>query len=298
MTLARFCAGESRSRRPENLRVAILFPDSPEFRRLIAGDADVHLASLALEIARDAYPGLQAQSYVERIQQLAERNRVRCRPSARTRDILGQINWVLFVEEAIQANQEDYYDPRNSYLNEVLDRRLGIPISLSVLYWSVAERVGLSMSGVNLPLHFMLRVDDDDEAWFVDPFNAGAIYNRSRCQQMLCGIAKRPLVLTDSLVAPCSIRVVATRMLRNLKSIYGQAGDYTSLLPVQRRLTALNPDEPAELRDLGLLCAQTDHPGEAIDPLEHYLQASPEEAGAEEIKNLLDFVRRQLARWN
>ena len=94
------------------------------------GADDVHLARIALEIARDAHPDLDIESYLEKIERLAERARDRCRPGSKIRDILGQINWVLFVEAGLRANEEDYYDPRNSYLNEVLDRGLGIPISL------------------------------------------------------------------------------------------------------------------------------------------------------------------------
>jgi len=278
--------------------VPLAFPDSPEFMRLIARDANVQLARVALEIARDAYPDLDIEAYLAKIQELAERIRVRCRPRAKVRDVLGQINWVLFVEEEIRANHEEYYDPRNSYLNEVLDRRLGIPISLSVLYWTVAERVGVSMAGVNLPVHFMLRVDEDGQTWFVDPFHTGAIYNRKRCQERLSEIAERPMELTDSMIAPCSIQVVVTRMLRNLKAIYGKSQDFSSLLPIQRRLTFLNLDEPAELRDLGILCAQMHRLGEAVDPLQEYLDMDPQGDDAEEIRNLLKSIRHQLAEWN
>ncbi|HZW32629.1 MAG TPA: transglutaminase family protein, partial [Isosphaeraceae bacterium] len=121
------------------------FADSPEFQRLVTGAKPVHLARIALEIAQDAYPDLDLDAYLHRIGELTERVRTRCAPTAKVRDVLGQINWVLFVEEEMRGNREDYYDPRNSYLNEVLDRRLGIPISLSVLYWAVAEPLGLSM---------------------------------------------------------------------------------------------------------------------------------------------------------
>jgi len=283
---------------PENLWVSVSFPDGHEFLHLFSGDAKVEIARIALEIARDAYPDLDVEAYVGKIQELAERIRARCRPRAKVRDILGQINWVLFVEEEIRANHEDYYDPRNSYLNEVLDRRLGIPISLSVLYWAVAERVGLSMAGVNLPVHFMLRVEEDGQTWFVDPFHAGAVYDRNHCQERLSEIAERPVVLTDSMIAPCSIRVVVTRMLRNLKGIYGKSQDYSALIPIQRRLIFLNVDDPTEVRDLGILCAQTHRLGEAVDPLEEYLKRNPEGDDSDEITKLLEFIQRELARWN
>jgi regulator of sirC expression with transglutaminase-like and TPR domain len=258
----------------------------------------VHLARIALEIARDAYPDLDVEAYLNKLEELAARASSRFRPGAKVRDIIGQINWVLYVEEGIGGNREEYYDPRNSYLNEVLDRRLGIPISLSVVYRTVAEHLGLSMAGVNLPAHFMLRVDDDERTWFVDPFHAGAIYTRKRCEQRLSEIAQQPVVLTDSLAAPCSIAVVVSRILKNLKAIYWNTQDVASILPVQRRLVALNPNEPAELRDLGVLCVHAERLGEAIDPLEAYLQSDPPSDDAREIRVLLDVVRRHVARWN
>ncbi len=274
------------------------FADSPEFQRLVMGANKVKLARIALEIARDAYADLDIEPYLKRIEALAARVSSRFRPDANARDIIGQINWVLYVEEGFGGNREEYYDPRNSYLNEVLDRKLGIPISLSVVYWTVAEHLGLSMAGVNLPAHFMLRVDENERTWFVDPFHAGAIYNHRRCEQRLSEIAQQPVVLTDLLTAPCSISVVVARMLKNLKAIYWNAQDVASILPIQRRLVALSRNEPTELRDLGVLCVQADLLGQAIDPLEAYLQTDPPNEDAREIRVLLDVVRRQLASLN
>ncbi len=189
------------------------FADSPEFQRLVTGAKPVHLARIALEIAQDAYPDLDLDAYLHRIGELTERVRTRCAPTAKVRDVLGQINWVLFVEEEMRGNREDYYDPRNSYLNEVLDRRLGIPISLSVLYWAVAEPLGLSMGGVNLPAHFMLRVNDREQPWFVDAFHAGALMNPEDCQRRLSEILHQAVTLTDAILAPCSIELIVTRRI-------------------------------------------------------------------------------------
>jgi regulator of sirC expression with transglutaminase-like and TPR domain len=274
------------------------FAHSPEFQRLVMGRNPVHLARIALEIAGDAYPDLDIESYLRRIEELAERVRSRCSPAAKVRDVLGQINWVLFVEEELRGNPEDYYDPRNSYLNEVLDRRLGIPISLSVVYASVAEQVGLSLAGVNLPAHFMLRVEEGEQTWFVDPFHSGAVLSHAMCEQRLSEILQKPISLTDSQTAACSIEVVVTRMLRNLKAIYLRLGDLPAALPVQRRLAALNRLDPDELRDLGVLCIRADHPGEAIDPLQAYLVTDPPPAEAEEIRALLEVARHRVAESN
>jgi regulator of sirC expression with transglutaminase-like and TPR domain len=274
------------------------FAGSPEFERLLRRDARPDLTRIALEIARDAYPDLEPGPYLERIEALAARVRDRAPAAAKARQVLGQINWVLFVEEGFQGNTEDYYDPKNSYLNQVIERKTGIPISLSVLYRAVAHRLGLVMEGVNLPAHFMLRVDRGDETIFVDPFHAGALLDRQGCERRVAELVDRPVVLSDLELAPCGLDLVVTRMLRNLKAIYLRGHDFSTALPVQRRLAALNPDDPLEQRDLGMLCLQLDRPADAIAPLQSLLDARPEPEDADVIRALLRAARREVATWN
>lgn len=274
------------------------FAGSPEFERLLRREARPDLTRIALEIARDAYPDLEPGPYLERIEALAARVRDRAPAAAKARQVLGQINWVLFVEEGFQGNTEDYYDPKNSYLNQVIERKTGIPISLSVLYRAVAHRLGLEMEGVNLPAHFMLRVDRGDETIFVDPFHAGALLDRQGCERRVAELVGRPVVLSDLELAPCGLDLVVTRMLRNLKAIYLRGHDFSTALPVQRRLAALNPDDPLEQRDLGMLCLQLDRPADAIAPLQSLLDARPEPEDADAIRALLRAARREVATWN
>jgi regulator of sirC expression with transglutaminase-like and TPR domain len=274
------------------------FAESPEFQRLLRREPGTDLSRLALEIARDAYPDLDPGPYLDRIDALAARVRDRCPPIAKFRHVLGQINWVLFVEEGFQGNADHYDDPRNSYLNEVIDRKLGIPISLSVLYWTLAQRLGLEMAGVNLPAHFMLRVGEGEATIFVDPFHSGALLDRRGCAQRIAEVVGQPVELTDLQLAPCRLELVVSRMLRNLKAIYLQGRDFASALPVQRRLAALNPGDPFEQRDLGMLCLQADRPAEAVVPLQTYLDAHPRADDAEPIRTLLGAARRQIAQWN
>ncbi len=274
------------------------FADSPEFQRLLAGHDRIDLARAALEIARDAYPEIDIEVYLDRMNRLADRALARFKPGSVVREILGQINWVLYVEEEFRGNEEEYYDPRNSYLNEVLDRGLGIPITLSLVYEAIAKRLGLTVVGVDLPLHFMLRVDDGDEPCFIDPFHGGVLYDRGGCERKLSEIAHQAVILSDSVVEPCSSQTLISRMLRNLKAIYARSGDIASVLPIQRRLTAINHRDPGELRDLGILCTQADRLGEAIEPLQTYLEVCPEASDATEIKELLVRLRREVSRWN
>ena len=180
----------------------------------------------------------------------------------------------------------------------MIDRRLGIPISLSVLYRALAVRLDLEVSGVNLPAHFMLRVDLGASTIFIDPFHAGALLDRAACERTISTIIGQSIALSDRQLAPCGVTEVVSRMLRNLKAIYLQRNDFPAALPVQRRLAALAPEDPQEQRDLGMLCLQVDRPGEAVKPLETYLQAHPDAADADAVGSLLRAARREVARWN
>ena len=274
------------------------FAESPEFQRLLRREASCDLVKIALEVAHDAFPDLDPQVYLKRIDALAQRVRDRCPAGTRPRQVLGQINWVLFVEESFQGNTEDYYDPRNSYLNEVIDRKTGIPISLSIVYTALAERVGLPLSGVNLPAHFMLRLGQGDSTLFIDPFHSGALLDRKGCQRTIARLVGEHVELSDLQLAPCGPDLVVARLLRNLKGIYLRSHDYMAALPVQRRLAALNQGDAHEQRDLGMLCLQVDRPGEAIAPLQTYLEARPESDDAAPVRALLKAARREVATWN
>jgi regulator of sirC expression with transglutaminase-like and TPR domain len=274
------------------------FSESPEFQKLLSGEARPGLDRIALEIARDAYPELDLEHYMGKIERLAERVRARFEPESKPRTILGQINWALFVEEGFEGNRDNYFDPRNSYLNDVFERKKGIPISLSILYASLAKRLGLVVHGVNLPAHFMLRLGDSPEPLFIDPFHSGELLNHRGCEHRLSELTRHPVKLSDEQIAPCSTRVVVSRMLRNLKAIYLGAHDFLRALPVQRRLAAVAATEPVEQRDLGMICLQADRPGQAIDPLQAYLAAQPDAEDAKAVTALLKTAKREVAQWN
>lgn len=275
--------------------MAAPFAHSPEFERLLQHDPDADLVRIGLEIARDAYPGLDPDPYLARLEGLVTRARERLAAIDKPRHVLGQVNWVLFVEEGYEGNVQDYYDPRNSYLNEVMDRKRGIPISLSVLYLWLASRLGLQISGVNLPAHFMLRVGKGAEAVFVDPFHSGAILDRDGCRKLVARLLGKEVPISDAQLAPCRPSQIVSRMLRNLKSVYLHNQDYLAAIPVQRRLAALLDDDPDEQRDLGMLFLRADRPGEAVAPLQAYLEATPSRPDSEHVDALLRAARRDVA---
>jgi regulator of sirC expression with transglutaminase-like and TPR domain len=278
--------------------VKAAFASSPEFQRLLAGDRTVDLTRIALEIARDAYPELEAGRYLAQLDALAVRVKQRCAPASHARQILGHINWVLFVEEKFHGNTESYYDARNSYLNEVLERKTGIPISLCVVYKAIADRLGLAMAGVNLPAHFVLRTGQGSKTLFVDPFHAGALLDRRGCEKRVADLTGQSAGLTDALLAPCSLSQVVARMLRNLKAIYLRENDYMAALPVLRRLVAVSEGDPQERRDLGMVCMHTERAPEAVEHLQAYLDAFPATDDSEAVNYLLRAARHERAQRN
>ena len=271
------------------------FEGSPEFRRLIRGEEPVDLARVNLEVARDARPDLDAPAYLARLDALAARVRDRCPPESGPRALIGQINWVLFVEEEFRGNVEEYFDPRNSYLDEVMDRKVGIPISLSILYAGIAERVGLAMGGVNLPMHFLLRATEVEPALFVDPYHEGAIRDRAGCEELLSKLSDRPVRLGFEHFTPCNASTTVARMLRNLKAIYLERGEFAEALPVARRLAALGRNDLIEQRDWGMISLRADRPGEAIEPLRRYLEGAGEAADSDEVRAVLKAALREVA---
>ena len=274
------------------------FAQDIEFRRLIQGDEDVDLVKVSVEIARDAEFDLDEDEVFSTIQNLGDRVKERCSAGAGFQSVIGQLNWVLFAEERFQGNVEDYYDPRNSYINEVIRRKLGLPISLSILYKAISDRAGVPLDCLNLPMHFALRVAGREEPVFVDPFHQGRLLSISECERFLSRMAGREVRLSPEECEGCSASVTVARMLRNLKSIYLGRKDYGSALPVVRRLAALHRDDLIEQRDWGMISLQADHPGEALGPLQRYVEGRPHEPDIPAIRSLLSTARREVARRN
>lgn len=274
------------------------FNDSPEFARLVRGETGVDLVRVALEIARDAYPSLDPERYLARIETLAARVKDRCASTEKLRSVLGQVNWVLFVEEGFEGNAADYYDPRNSYLNEVLDRKMGIPITLSILYWRLAERVGLEVSGLNLPGHFMLKVSSGASSAIVDPFHSGIVLDRDGCRAQIARLAGPSVVLDEAHFTPSAPTTIVARMLGNLRAIYLQRHEYAAVVPILRRLAALNPSDADVRRELGLIYLKLDRLTESAAALQESLDCRADVPDNEAIRLLVKSLRREIAARN
>jgi regulator of sirC expression with transglutaminase-like and TPR domain len=271
------------------------------FRQIVQrADEDIDLAEAALLIARTAYHDLDVDRYLARIDELARGLRARVPEDARPDDLIVALNRFLFEEEGFGPNLEDYYDPRNSFLNEVLERRVGIPISLSVLYMVVGWRAGLPLQGVSFPGHFLVKCTLEQGMVILDPYCGGISLSLQELQQRLReargGEVSRAIVA--GLLVSASKKDILARMLRNLKAIYLERQQHASALPIIDWLIALRPGEAAEMRDRGLTYLKLECFRAALEDLEHYLEMTPAAADLDEIRGCVLELRRSAARLN
>ncbi len=225
----------------------------------------------ALTLCLEEHPDVDIDSCLRHLDTLAARTEVMVGQDRSTSNILNCLREVLFVQEGLRGNVEDYYDPRNSYLNDVLDRKLGIPISLSLIYIEVARRIDFPVFGVGFPGHFIVKYQGEDRDLLIDPFNGGRILTESQCQELLDRVYGGAVSVQPSFLQTMGKKAMISRMLFNLKGIYYQKEEYTKALSVVERILVLNPGTPSEIRDRGLLYMQTSLFAKALADLELYL---------------------------
>jgi len=270
-----------------------------QFADMLAGPDDaVDLAHAALLIACEEYPGLDVDRYVTRLDFLGGELERRVSGASEPAAVVSAINRLLFEEEGFRGNTRDYYDPRNSFLNDVLDRRTGIPITLATVYMEVARRAGIAIDGVGLPGHFLVRLPLQQTDLLVDPFHGGALLSVEDCQARLDRIYEGRVKLKASMLVACGRKEILARMLRNLKAIYAKADDYPRALRVVDLLLRVDPGNAQELRDRGLLYAGMDCYALAVADLEGFLERAPGSPEAAALKERIEALRRMAARLN
>ncbi len=248
----------------------------------------IPLDEAALAIAAEEYPGLDPGPTLEALDALAARVGAEVgdlRPPLR---VLQAMRTVLRAE-GFQGNEKDYYDPRNSFLNEVLSRRLGIPITLSLLTIEVARRLGLQLRGVAFPGHFLVRCPVQTGLAgdiFIDAFNGWELLGSEECTARFKAVLHgRPF--DPALLDPVDSRHILTRLLHNLKRIYVERGDDVRTLWVVDRLLQITPDDLEERRDRGLVSARLGGTAAAARDLEAYVQAHPRASDADDVRELI-----------
>ncbi len=254
-------------------------------------DAAFPLDRVALTLAMEEYPGLDLPQYLRHLDTLAARTEVLVGRDCTPLGIIESINEALFVQEGLRGNSEDCYNPGNYYLNEVLDRKLGIPITLSVVYMEVAKRIGFPITGLGFPEHFLVKHFAESYEIIIDPFNMGRILTPKDCQEMLDKTGNSSVSMSSSLLQPLGNRAIITRILYNLKSIYEQNEQDYEALAVIEKILLLNPGIPSELRDRGLLYMQAGLFSKALSDLEYYLAHSKYPRDLSSIQNHIKTLR-------
>jgi len=267
------------------------------FAREVNRPADaIDLARAALVMGQFEYPDLDVAAYLNRLDHLAELASQTIASTDLPALMLAQF---LFDTLGFAGDSVNYTDPRNSFLNEVLERRLGIPISLSVLFLEVAQRAGVRAEGVGLPGHFIVRVVlDSGQVIYLDPFHGGAILSEADCRERVRVLTDGKLPFNEAFLNPVNARYILTRMLNNLKNFYAAASDFYRASKVVERLLVMNPGDPNETRNLGLLYGLLGKRRQALALLEEYLQSRPDAADAEVIKRHVVELSRAASRWN
>jgi regulator of sirC expression with transglutaminase-like and TPR domain len=260
-----------------------------EFRRAIEQpESTLDLSRAALAIARPEYPHLDTNAYIARIGALAdEAARHLCGEALDPERSIAALNYVLFRKHGFRGNREAYFDVRNSFLNDVIERRVGIPITLSVLYIEVARHLGLPLCGVGFPGHFLVKYGDNDQEIIIDAFDGGEIKTYESLQRLLSGLYGQRVALTPELLAPSTKRQTVRRMLNNLKFIYIKARELVKALGALDRMMIAEPNQPEDLRERGQIYLALEYYPQAKADLEDYLRLVPNAADADKIREYL-----------
>ncbi|MEZ4424257.1 MAG: tetratricopeptide repeat protein [Gemmatimonadota bacterium] len=256
-------------------------------------DQDIDLARAALLVAVEEYSQLPIERYLGRLDLLAEEIRDRLNGETAELIVMQELVDHLFRRRGFTGNREAYYDPRNSFLNDVLDRGLGIPLSLGILTLEVGWRLDLPLVGVNFPGHFLVRWQGEEIRLLIDPFHGTASFEEE-AQQILDRVYGGVVRMQDRFLREASRRDMLIRLLTNLKAIYLKVNDLPRALAAIERILLLRPTLRGEVRDRGMVLARLGRHVEALEHLEAYLTAAPDARDGEHVGEVVTRLRRRL----
>jgi len=274
---------------------------SERLQQVLSGPEEaIDLAEAALLIATHAYPDLDVAHHLARIEVLAKTLESRIQPDSGPSQRILALNQYLFAELGFTANEKDYYDPRNSCLNEVLDRRVGIPITLSLLYMEIGARIGLPLEGVSFPGHFLVKCALPEGTVVLDPYAGGVSLGAADLQKRLRDVRgdEDSSAIVASVLSAAGKKEIVLRLLRNLKAIYLRSQQFDRALPILDWIIATVPDQPPELRDRGMIYQELECSRAALADFERYLELSPGCDDRDEIRGRIVELQRQSARLN
>ena len=249
-------------------------------------DKDISLAKAALMIARLEYPELDIDDYLLKIQNIAEEIHNRLPATANAAEILKQLNHVLFIEKGYEGNSSSYYDPRNSFLNDVIERKLGIPISLSILYIEIGNALGLPLSGIAFPGHFLVKLEISDGAIVLDPYFGGISLNEEDIEERLREYygSKLNKSRAQGVLASSTNKEITLRIMRNLRNLYLQEENWTKALPLADIMVEMDDDKADALKARAAIYDQQECHIPALADYSAYLKLSPNTLGNQFIR--------------
>ncbi len=268
-------------------------------RQLLEGEensgqpAKGRLDRAALDLASIHFPGLEPQPFLDQLNDLASRLGDRLRNFNDGRDFVETAQRFLFGELGFHGNEEDFFDPRNSCLNQVLERRTGLPITLSVMYMEIARRLQMPVFGIGLPNHFVIQFDDGNYSTFIDPFHGGRPITVREC----FALAGAP-VADPSLLQRVSKKQIAMRMLQNLHKVYMQQRDFERAVATLDLMISGAPDTAQWYKYRGVLLVENKRWQPARRDFEQYLTMEPEAADRDEIRKQIQTIQQFLAQLN
>ncbi len=276
-------------------------PDIADIRRdfvTLAAREPIPLARGALLIAQEEYPQLDLDGYMDKIAALAREAELVVQVGNDTIEKIQLLSHFLFEQKGFEGNREEYADPRNSFLNEVIDRRRGIPITLSVLYLEVGRRLGLNLYGVGFPTHFLVKAVDERGELIIDPFYDGAILTLEEIRARLTQVYGQPVEVSPAHLKPVGARHILVRMLRNLKAVYLKNSDSTRALSALDRILLLDPRSLEELMERGALYESLECFRPALDDFQSFLSQAPQHTASETAREAVLRLSRQVDRIN
>ena len=257
----------------------------------------IDLAKGALLIAKDTYADLDIEVYLQRLNQMAEELQSQIGREADTSEQINHLNRYLFETQGFAgSSQENYYDARNSYLNEVLERKIGIPITLSVVYMEIGKRIGLPLVGVGFPGHFIVKHRDLEIV--IDPFERGQILSDEDLSERLAQIFRESVPMHPRFLQAVTNKEILARMLRNLRQIHFREGEYEQAVKIAEQITWLAPESAQDYRDLGYLYYQVNAYGKSLASFNTYLRLSEDPPDREEISRNIRVLTQQIAKLN
>jgi regulator of sirC expression with transglutaminase-like and TPR domain len=261
-------------------------------------EESIDLGRAALLLARAEYPEMDVQAEVGRLDVLAAQAAPYLSPGPDAAGRLGGLRAFLAEVCGFRGNEQDYYDPKNSFLNRVLDSRTGIPITLSVVYMEIGRRLGLPLKGVGLPGHFLVKYQDPGNVLFLDPFNGGRTVTSAECREMVTQMYQGRIPFQEEFLAGVSKKYIVLRMLNNLRGIYLQNAQLRKALAVVEMILAISPASGEDLKQRGVIHYRLQNYKQARQDLETYLFLNPGATDSEAVKETLHDLQRVSAMLN